>query len=646
MSAFDIPSYQQGQAPIDNLGWLAPGLTGLFGFLTGDLTRAFQGLGGLGDAAQVAGQNQYNAERMGAYGQHFEQSAQNMQDILTQMSFNIQGPGDMFLPGTASLGNRIYTKLPEDAVIQRHPGESDFDYENRVYELRNQWNVTGHAALPTINLGINPAQAGADTWNAYSQAQNLTDRAQGIADYSGEEALNRILGGQFGTEGIMTQVQDLLGGLPGRIKEGLGGIRADVGEIIKGGKIDPDALAARIMALYPTDGIDASADIAQLGILASKMDEQSRQAGAASGGRGPLNAAELEAARMGYAPQLAAQGLAAERAADQFNIGLQQTAAQAGTGGMTLGEQINAQLTGQEANLATQLGLGGLGFESTAAQALASTLANLSGQRGQSIMGMEAFQQGQRQLGLEDLIRLGAIDAQTAERASQGDLDAQERIMNELLRQQGGAAAGQQYSDALVQALMNAEMNPGALGSQSLLASDFLKATFPGAYGLKPEEPEQPSPWESLIGPAAGGVGQAGTMMLMKSFTGMCISATTELLTPTGWKRLADIKVGDQVINPEGIITEVIDKDYGLPHHTNFRTIDCGNWSITLSDDHIVEGKAADRWSVGDLMDNGQLITDITPVKIHVPCGDIKLKVGKEYLARGFVVTSMFGKDD
>jgi hypothetical protein len=538
-SAFDQPSYEEGSGSNDWLNFLGP----IASIFLGGPQGIMQGLGGLGDAVQTSQQNQINAGRMGAYGQDFERLSGEFRDAVGGgNAYNVQGPGDLYVGGDASQGPVDYYtndhRISQWEAILADPSSSQTDKNFAQYAIdTTDRGLPVYGDLPTINLGINPAQAGADVWGAFSQNHDLLGRAQSLADYDASGAIDRAMSGPFGMEGIMTQVQDLLGGLPDRIGAGLEGIRNDVGGILQGGHVDSDALAQRIMALYPTEGIDASADIAQLGLLAGKLDKQARQAGSASGGRGPASAAELEAAAYEYAPQLAAQGLQAERMADQFNIGLKQTAAQAGAGGMTLAEQINAGLTGQQADLVAKLGIAGIGTESTAAQALAQTLAGMSQGRAGIITSMDLAQQDQQRAGLEQLVRLGSIDASTAERAAQGDLEAQQRIQQVMDQMASGEAAGVANEQQLLQFMMGAEMNPGALGSQTLLASDFMKQRWPGAFGLKPEEPEEPSAWDTLLGTSAAGAGTAGSYALMNAMmpgAGAAAGYTTAPLF-TGW---------------------------------------------------------------------------------------------------------------
>lgn len=140
-----------------------------------------------------------------------------------------------------------------------------------------------------------------------------------------------------------------------------------------------------------------------------------------------------------------------------------------------------------------------------------------------------------------------------------------------------------------------------------------------------PEAPEPPgTDWAGL------GV-QAGTTLLTgKIMASVCIDGDAKLQTAEGRVSLADVQIGDQVLSANGTYHRIVNEDYGMPQasrHGDFIKITTGEESLVVTKDHIVGCARAETWPH----------QQADPV----PCGDILLEDGSDYIANGFVVSTM-----
>lgn len=189
------------------------------------------------------------------------------------------------------------------------------------------------------------------------------------------------------------------------------------------------------------------------------------------------------------------------------------------------------------------------------------------------------------------------------------------------------------------------------------------------------QPPPEPKWYESWGGPAIGAVGTIGGAALggpagaavggsaggffggQKSYKYSyhnCIDGLATLICPTGTRRLRDIRVGHEVLTPNGF-KKVTKLDYGTPpleRAHDFIQIITDSGRINCTVDHYVGGKAAGLWKVGETIPMGgefyeNLFVSTAKVgAIHkinsLDCGDIEVDGGR-YFANGFVVHSMFG---
>ncbi len=91
-------------------------------------------------------------------------------------------------------------------------------------------------------------------------------------------------------------------------------------------------------------------------------------------------------------------------------------------------------------------------------------------------------------------------------------------------------------------------------------------------------------------------------------------------------------------------------KDFGRPHderNDEYVELSSGTYSIIATTDHHVGGKPAGEWHIGETMeffnDKKCLIESVRKVG-PVLCGDILLADGSDYIANGFVVTSVLSR--
>jgi hypothetical protein len=130
----------------------------------------------------------------------------------------------------------------------------------------------------------------------------------------------------------------------------------------------------------------------------------------------------------------------------------------------------------------------------------------------------------------------------------------------------------------------------------------------------------------------------------------LCVDGASRLVTPDGPRRLADIRIGDEVLTPCGEFRRVVDKDFGSvwdERRNDYVRISTPRGSIVLTRDHIIGGKPAGQWRDGDVMTlrNGEVISvTVRPATSEVS-GDLRLEGDAEYVTSGgFVVGSMMSR--
>lgn len=156
--------------------------------------------------------------------------------------------------------------------------------------------------------------------------------------------------------------------------------------------------------------------------------------------------------------------------------------------------------------------------------------------------------------------------------------------------------------------------------------------------------PEPPKPKTNWFAPLAGAAGSVGAA---KIYTFTCIDSESMIDTPLGPKPLCAIYVGDQVIGSDGKPHTVTDRDCGQPHpdrRNDYISISCDEGSLVCTKDHVIDGKPAGQWTVGDVMHRKEGSTIVrhvswTPFR---KSGDLKLEGNVPYYANGFIVHSMF----
>lgn len=252
-------------------------------------------------------------------------------------------------------------------------------------------------------------------------------------------------------------------------------------------------------------------------------------------------------------------------------------------------------------------------------------------------------------LGLEtDILGVaeGRVGAATALRGSLeqppnfsifGDILSERGVFNTMIQAQGLGGWSEAFAD---------------LGSTSM---DFLG----GQLGRK-AMPDQPSAWESFLGPLGAGAGAAGTAAgfgalfgegaasigLFKAFIVACLAANTEIATEAGTRRLADIQLGERVLTPVGY-AKVVAKDFGAPHESNnnFVRLVTTTGNVVLTKTHKIAGRPVSDLHIGDEIPTVKGPEPILTIQAYRPvaeAGDLRLEGELQtYAAGGVYVESM-----
>lgn len=165
-------------------------------------------------------------------------------------------------------------------------------------------------------------------------------------------------------------------------------------------------------------------------------------------------------------------------------------------------------------------------------------------------------------------------------------------------------------------------------------------------YGQNgPEPPKQKTNWFAPLLGAAGQVG--GGWATGKAYKGNCIDGNAEIATPIGMVPLCGIKIGDTVLDADGVPRKVVNRDFGKPHPNrmgDYVALVCDDGSLVLTKDHVIDGKPAGEWMVGETIrrQNGASIVRSVHWTPARNSGDLQLENDAPYIANGFIVHSMF----
>lgn len=181
-----------------------------------------------------------------------------------------------------------------------------------------------------------------------------------------------------------------------------------------------------------------------------------------------------------------------------------------------------------------------------------------------------------------------------------------------------------------------------ALYAQQLQASGQAQAPAPNY--------PNPSMGPAIAGSAAPAIGAT----VGKIIAQYCLDGETPIRTPAGPRKLKDIHVGDTVIGDDGAAAEVLERDYGAPwdhRRDDYLMIDIGRARrIILTKDHIIGGKPAVGWQVGDWIPikksprGDYCAAEVVAVRAvaALPSGDLRLAGDRGYQTDdGFVIHSM-----
>lgn len=157
--------------------------------------------------------------------------------------------------------------------------------------------------------------------------------------------------------------------------------------------------------------------------------------------------------------------------------------------------------------------------------------------------------------------------------------------------------------------------------------------------------------WQAINKPPKSSTGfSLGVKGYEGGFQSGCVDGDSTVFTPLGGKPLEFVSPADMVMGADGNYHKVIAKEYGfvseherVPH----LRIWCGRSQVTITEDHPIQGKAAKDWRVGDMIEvNGEplRITAIERASYHVS-GDLCLEGNVPYIANGFAIDSVLGKD-
>lgn len=165
---------------------------------------------------------------------------------------------------------------------------------------------------------------------------------------------------------------------------------------------------------------------------------------------------------------------------------------------------------------------------------------------------------------------------------------------------------------------------------------------------------QYPSP--DFLGPSIGAAGTATGLITAATIIapGFCVDVNSSVFTDRGEKRLEDVREGDMVQAGSadgkrgGIMRKVLFIDWCDPHPEKadeYMEIVTVSRGIRLSRDHIIGGKAARLWKVGDYMPTTDGVDELVVGTGRVKpfrATDMILEHASTYVCNGFIVSSMF----
>lgn len=232
-------------------------------------------------------------------------------------------------------------------------------------------------------------------------------------------------------------------------------------------------------------------------------------------------------------------------------------------------------------------------------------------------------------------------------------------INAEMARTGAGLASNIGLSEA--DSVLRAALGESALGQQNadrLMNLDLSKA---GIYTGVPYALFQGTglnqgvnnllQWQAINKPPKTSSGfSGGAFGFSAGFQSGCIDGDTLVFTPLGGKSLEFVSPRDKLLGSDGDYHAVTAKDYGMvpeservPH----LRIWAGRKQITLTEDHEIEGKPAKDWKVGEMIQVDDEPLKITSIEraVYRVSGDVCLEGNVPYIANGFVVNSVIGKN-
>ena len=485
----------------------------------------------------------------------------------------------------------------------------------------------------------------------YLNATTETQRDQVLGGYKQREGdvmsgFNNLLSDVMGgydqrTKGVMGPFGDL----QREVQQGYQQRETDIADILAGlGGLDADYGERRDRAMANLAGLgeQAKADITkQYEGLAGQLAQQMMDKGMT--GTTVMPALQMQLAGEESAEQRRlSEDLARERITWDSLLSGEQLAAQERVD--TLRASFGAQLSGDTLASLSNLGMFGANLGAGLTGESLAALQNM----GMYGTGLQADISGQ---GLSAEERLNAMMLDYNMALMGGEMDTitrqnQERLnwfWNPLM-QEAGFMEGvtNEYPDAgffanlMQQFGYNAAPTPNA---PNWFQSGGGGAIAGGAAG---------GLTAGLTGAAlSGGGGLAG--LGAKIFFG-CIDSNAIVTTLNGARCLKDVEIGDSVLCSNGNWVHVMGKDDGIPHPqraNDYIRLMAGGSPITLTKDHVIGGKPAGDWKVGEEMEmegGSHEVTRIEPVG-PVRSGDLILDEPGEYVANGFFITPVLTRE-
>lgn len=534
----------------------------------------------------------------------------------------------------------------------------------------------GQGIINFDDLFQGPQQA-LDAYNA-----NLPDLNQSFLNFDDE--IRRVqAAGHSGEDLIASGSRDMLNTLHGSLAATgnlFGGARLDKGELISQVDLPDTDLTALLNSRL--------AGVGEAGRIAGDTQREALAGQAATyGGLENLKTIQDQASNA------ITRGTALRGSQEAADVRMQELAAQEFVAGLqgqlsSTEAQINASLASEQARQENLIRGQIAGTQGETAQMLAELGIRTAGDVNALALGEET---GNADIELGNINR-GAANASILAQltGAVGNADTQRTTtgLDALFRGLGFESnlAGNLAESNL--ALGNIFSNSGLIGNTDLMAHELLAGIFPGRFGgggggggdggggsgFNVDLGTAVGTGAAALGTAAAsGIGGWGAAAAAPFVTGFfCLADDTLLQTPEGNKTLQEIKVGDEVKNSKGkwrkvkrkewifhtgsdvwtvLLSEKGKDEVVLPlsaiwptiPENHFVELHTGAGTLICTRDHIVSGKDAEDWRIGDTMSYGFNDTTLTQ-KVYrgmTPCGDIELEDGSDYMANGFPVKTM-----